>query len=194
MNYLNEITIIIFSYLIGSVPFGLIVANIFGKGDIRKQGSGNIGATNVLRTSGKALGALTLLLDALKGAVAVIVAKKFSGIDGVIALSGFLAVIGHIFPIWLKFKGGKGVATAIAVYLSLGVWFGLFACFSWIVTFYFTRISSISSIATVICSFVIAIIFMGLHVYLLSLALAIIITLKHKSNILRLFTGSENQL
>ena len=116
----------VLAYLLGSIPFGLILTRVFGAGDLRKIGSGNIGATNVLRTGRRSLAAATLLLDGGKGALAVLIADRF-GSDIAVAAAGF-AVIGHLFPVWLGFKGGKGVATALGVFLALAPFTGLIAC------------------------------------------------------------------
>src|SRR5882672_10717890 len=108
------------AYLLGSLPFGLLVAKVFGRGDVRKEGSGNIGATNVSRVAGPRAGILTLLLDGAKGAAAVLVAGRYSNDSAMwMVIAGLVALVGHCFPVWLKFKGGKGVATAAGVYLTL---------------------------------------------------------------------------
>jgi glycerol-3-phosphate acyltransferase PlsY len=131
-------------YLLGSIPFGLLLTSAAGLGDIRKQGSGNIGATNVLRTGNKKLAAATLLLDALKGVVAVMICGFFGPIAAVAAAMG--AVIGHMFPIWLKFKGGKGVATSIGVLLGLSWPVGAIVCALWLAIAAAFRYSSLAAL------------------------------------------------
>lgn len=134
------------AYLLGSIPFGLILTNLSGVGDLRKIGSGNIGATNVLRTGNKKLAAATLLLDGAKGAVAVLVAKLFGPDIAIVAATG--AFLGHLFPIWLKFRGGKGVATAFGILLALCTPVGILACGSWLIAAIVFRYSSLSALMT----------------------------------------------
>ena len=138
----------IFSYFLGSVPFGLILTRMAGHGDIRKHGSGNIGATNVLRKSGKFIALLTLILDASKGAVAIFVTSYFFDDYTVLITSGFCAILGHVFPVWLGFKGGKGVATSFAVFLVLNLKIGIILCMVWILTLAVFRISGLSAVIT----------------------------------------------
>jgi glycerol-3-phosphate acyltransferase PlsY len=138
----------IFSYLLGSVPFGLILTRMAGHGDIRKHGSGNIGATNVLRKSGKFIAFLTLILDASKGAVAIFVTSYFFDDYTVLITSGFCAILGHVFPVWLGFKGGKGVATSFAVFLILNLKIGIILFMVWLLTLAIFRISGLSAVVT----------------------------------------------
>ena len=138
------IIVILFSYLGGSIPFGLILTKLFTNQDVRKIGSGNIGATNVLRTGNKYLAALTLLLDVLKGYLPVIIAIKF--FPQYVLLSALLTFLGHVFSIWLKFKGGKGVATYLGVILSLSYELSILFIFTWVVVFLIFKYSSVSSI------------------------------------------------
>ena len=140
---MDILIVILFSYLSGSIPFGLILTKIFGDQDIRNIGSGNIGATNVLRTGNKFLAALTLVLDILKGYIPVIIAQQY--FPGLIQLSCLLAFFGHIFPVWLKFKGGKGVATYLGILLALSIQLGLLFMFTWLVVSLIFKYSSVSS-------------------------------------------------
>lgn len=184
---------LICAYLLGSIPFGLLVAKATGVGDPRQQGSGNIGATNLVRVGGKKLGLLTLLLDAGKGAAAVWIAK-FHGSEALTAWAGFLAVIGHCFPVWLRFKGGRGVSTALAVLLFYLWPVGLFACSLWLGIFALTRTSSLASLIAIGSSPVYALLLaggMGTPGFLLTLGLAILITARHRANIGRLLRGKE---
>ena len=140
---MDIIIVILFSYLSGSIPFGLILTKIFGDQDIRNIGSGNIGATNVLRTGNKFLAALTLVLDILKGYIPVIIAQQYFPV--LIQLSCLLAFLGHVFPIWLKFRGGKGVATYLGILLALSIQLGLLFMFAWLVVSLIFKYSSLSS-------------------------------------------------
>jgi glycerol-3-phosphate acyltransferase PlsY len=135
------------SYLSGSVPFGLLLTRWAGHGDVRQQGSGNIGATNVLRTAGKKLGALTLLCDALKGAIPVTIAQLL--VPEWVAACGLAALCGHLFPVWLRFRGGKGVATALGVMLAAAPLAGALTCLTWLVTARLFRISSLAALISI---------------------------------------------
>jgi len=150
---MDVLIVILFSYLSGSIPFGLILTKIFGDQDIRNIGSGNIGATNVLRTGNKFLAALTLILDILKGYIPVIIAQQY--FPGLIQLSCLLAFLGHIFPVWLKFKGGKGVATYLGILLALSIQLGLLFMFTWLVVSLIFKYSSVSSMFASLTVFVI---------------------------------------
>ena len=140
---MDVLIVILFSYLSGTIPFGLILTKIFGDQDIRNIGSGNIGATNVLRTGNKFLAALTLVLDILKGYIPVIIAQQY--FPGLIQLSCLLAFLGHVFPVWLKFKGGKGVATYLGILIALSYTLSILFIFTWIVVLLIFRFSSLSS-------------------------------------------------
>lgn len=183
---------LVFGYLLGSIPFGLILTRMAGLGDVRSIGSGNIGATNVLRTGNKKLAAATLLLDMLKGTVAVLIAGIASPEAAIVA--GFGAFLGHIFPVWLKFKGGKGVATYLGVLLGL-FWQGalIFAA-AWLIIAYTSRYSSLAAlVAAVIVP--VALYIMGAHqIAALFLILTIIVFIKHKANIQRLVSGTEGKI
>jgi len=150
---MDIIIVILFSYFSGSIPFGLILTKIFGDQDIRNIGSGNIGATNVLRTGNKFLAGLTLVLDILKGYIPVIITQQY--FPGLIQLSCLLAFLGHIFPVWLKFKGGKGVATYLGILLALSIQLGLLFMFTWLVVSLIFKYSSVSSMFASLTVFVI---------------------------------------
>ena len=150
---MDILIVILLSYLSGSIPFGLILTKIFGGQDIRNIGSGNIGATNVLRTGNKFLAALTLLLDILKGYIPVIIAQQY--FPGLIQLSCLLAFLGHVFPVWLKFKGGKGVATYLGILLALSIQLGLLFMFTWLAVSLIFKYSSVSSMFASLTVFVI---------------------------------------
>ena len=150
---MDIIIVILFSYLSGSIPFGLILTKIFGDQDIRNIGSGNIGATNVLRAGNKFLAALTLVLDILKGYIPVLITQQY--FPGLIQLSCLLAFLGHVFPVWLKFKGGKGVATYLGILLALSIQLGLLFMFTWLVISLIFKYSSVSSMFASLTVFVI---------------------------------------
>jgi glycerol-3-phosphate acyltransferase PlsY len=177
-------------YLMGSVPFGLVLTRAAGLGDIRSIGSGNIGATNVLRTGNKALAAATLALDALKGLVALLIARWLWGEDAAL-VAGVAAMAGHAFPVWLGFKGGKGVATGAGVMLGAAPWLGLTALAVWVAVFAATRISSASALAACAVAPIAALFFGDGKLALLALGLGALITWRHKANIQRLLAGTE---
>lgn len=176
-------------YLLGSIPFGLILTRLTGAGDLRAIGSGNIGATNVLRTGRKGLAAATLLLDMAKGAAAVLIGQRF-GTDYAV-LAGVAAFLGHVYPVWLKFRGGKGVATMLGVTLALHWGLGLVFASVWLAALAATRISSVSGMAAAISAPIAASMIgrMGLGYALL--ALTLIVIWKHSANIGRLIDGTE---
>ena len=179
-------------YLFGSVPFGLLLTRFAGLGDVRKIGSGNIGATNVLRTGNKGLAALTVLLDAGKGTAAVLIAALY-GPDTMI-VAGYGALIGHLFPVWLRFKGGKGVATALGIMLGISWPTALVCLATWIAVVAVTRYSSLAAlVATLIVPFV-AWWLATPQIAEFGAILAAIIWLRHLSNIRRLLNGSENRI
>lgn len=183
---------LVFGYLLGSIPFGLVLTRLAGLGDVRSIGSGNIGATNVLRTGNKKLAAATLVLDALKGTLAVLVAARFG--EGAAIAAGFGAFIGHLFPVWIGFKGGKGVATYLGVLIGLAWPGALVFAAAWIVTALLTRYSSLSAlIASVIVP--VALYVRGDHaVAALFAVLTVIIFIKHRANIERLLNGTESRI
>ncbi len=180
------------AYLVGSVPFGLLLTRISGGGDLRQLGSGNIGATNVLRTGKKGLAAATLALDGAKGAVAVLAAKNFGPDLAVIAAGS--AVIGHVFPVWLKFRGGKGVATALGCVLAIAWPVGLCACATWLVVALLSRYSSLAGMLAVGSAPVFAWYLADPQRTELMIFLAVIVVLRHHSNIRRLLKGEESRI
>jgi glycerol-3-phosphate acyltransferase PlsY len=177
-------------YLFGSVPFGLLLTRLAGLGDIRSIGSGNIGATNVLRTGNKGLAAATLLLDAGKGAFAVGVFRYLGPPDAAL-WGGLGAVIGHLFPVWLGFKGGKGVATALGVLLTAAWPVGVASCAVWLIVFGMARISSLASLAAMAIAPLAAVIFAPGKTAWLALAIALMVIARHHENIRRLLAGNE---
>lgn len=189
--------IFLISYFIGSIPFGLLFTRFAGFGDVRKIGSGNIGATNVLRTGNKKVAALTLLCDMLKGTVVILVIKFLSNpIENslIISLAGFFAFLGHLFPIWLKFKGGKGVATYLGV--CLGVYWPAAIVFIvvWMGFFLLTRYSSLSALVSVLITPVFVFYFLDSHFYCMLIAMSIFVYIKHYANISRLLIGKESKI
>jgi glycerol-3-phosphate acyltransferase PlsY len=183
----------VIGYLSGSVPYGLLLTRAAGLGDIRSIGSGNIGATNVLRTGNKKVAAATLLLDALKGAIPVLLLGWLWGRDaGLIA--GIAALLGHIFPVWLGFKGGKGVATGAGVLLAASWWIGLLCALIWVVMAKVTRISSASALTACACAPVIALISGDLRLAGFALVLVLLIIWRHQDNIRRLLAGTEPRI
>lgn len=180
-------------YFLGSIPFGLLLTHLAGLGDVRQIGSGNIGATNVLRTGRKGLAAATLLLDAAKGAAAVLIANHCFG-QTAATIAGFGALLGHIYPVWLKFKGGKGVATFLGVLIGLAWELAALFAIVWLAVAAITRISSLSAmIATVAVP--IGAWFLGYdQVAVASALMAVIILIKHRGNIRRLLAGEEPRI
>jgi glycerol-3-phosphate acyltransferase PlsY len=183
----------VFGYLLGSVPFGLLLTRAAGGPDVRTIGSGNIGATNVLRTGNKALAAATLLCDMFKGTVAVLVVAHFYGFDAAL-VAGLGAFIGHVFPVWLKFKGGKGVATYIGLLIGLAWPGALIFIGLWLIVAYFSRYSSL---AALIASALTPVGLLGLglpNVAALFFLLTIILWVMHRANIRRLLNGEEGKI
>lgn len=179
-------------YFLGSLPFGLILTRLAGMGDIRDIGSGNIGATNVLRTGNKKIAAATLLLDGAKGAVAVLIAQIYGPDIAIVAATG--ALLGHLFPVWLKFRGGKGVATALGILLALSPAVGALACGTWLLAALLFRYSSLSALIALAAS--------PLYMWWLadpqrtefSLAMAVLVWIRHRENIMRLVRGEESKI
>ena len=180
-------------YLLGSIPFGLILTRVSGGPDVRTIGSGNIGATNVLRTGNKKLAAATLIGDMLKGTVAVLLARDFAGIEAAL-LAGLGAFLGHLFPVWLKFKGGKGVATYIGLLIGL-YWPGaLIFCAIWLAAAFAFRYSSLAAlIASALTPGVLYLLGMP-HIAVLFLLLTLLLWIMHRANITRLLAGSEGKI
>ena len=181
------------AYLLGSIPFGVILTRLAGAGDIRRIGSGNIGATNVLRTGRKGLAALTLVLDAGKGWLAVFIAGRLYGPDmAVIACYGVL--IGHVFPLWLHFRGGKGVSTALGVLLALSWPVGVAALLAWVAVVVATRLSSLAALVAAAAAPVFAWFLATQQTTEFAVALAVLIWLRHLGNIRRLLRGEESRI
>ena len=181
------------AYLLGSIPFGIVIARLFGLGDLRAIGSGNIGTTNVLRTGNRLAAFLTLMLDAGKGAGAVLVARSVLGEDAA-QLAGLAAFVGHLFPVWLGFRGGKGVATFLGILLALALPVGGAACGIWLITARIRRYSSLAALVAAALSPLAAIILGFGDIAILASVLAILIFERHKANIVRLWNGQEPRI
>jgi len=179
-------------YVLGSIPVGLLLARLFGHGDIRAIGSGNIGATNVLRTGNKPLAAVTLLLDGAKGAAAVLLAAIYG--PDLALTAGFAAVIGHVAPVWLLFRGGKGVATSLGVLLAIDWRLGLIACAVWLAVAALFRYSSLASLVALVSAPGFGYLLAGRQLSELAAMLAAIVVLKHHGNIRRLVSGRESRI
>ena len=180
-------------YLLGSIPFGMILARVMGLGNLRDIGSGNIGATNVLRTGNKTAAALTLLFDAGKGAAIVLIARAFAGEDAA-QLAGLAAIIGHCFPVWLRFKGGKGVATYFGLMIALSPIVGLAAGAIWIVVAAIGRYSSAAALFAAGWAPLIVAYMTDGKLFVLSCILAVLIYARHRTNIKRLRAGQEPKI
>lgn len=181
------------AYLLGSVPFGLLLARAFGLGDLRRVGSGNIGATNVLRTGHRGAAAATLILDAAKGAVAVLVAREMFG-ELAAQTAALGAFLGHLFPIWLRFRGGKGVATFLGTLLALAPVCGLAACGTWLATAALFRISSLAALVAAALSPIWMALFGAEGAIWLTIVMAALVWLRHHANIWRLLRGMEPRI
>lgn len=183
---------LVFGYLLGSIPFGLLITRAAGLGDVRNIGSGNIGATNVLRTGNKGLAAATLLLDALKGTAAALIAGHFSPDFGLLA--GFGAFLGHLFPVWLGFKGGKGVATYLGVLLGLA-WQGMLVfAVVWLAMAFLFRYSSLAALAAAVIVPVALYLISTPQIAGLFAVMSLIVIIKHHANISRLLAGTEGKI
>jgi glycerol-3-phosphate acyltransferase PlsY len=184
--------LLLLGYLLGSIPFGLLLTRLAGLGDIRAVGSGNIGATNVLRTGRKGLAAATLILDAAKGTAAVLIGWRW-GLSGTLAV-GLGAYLGHCFPIWLRFRGGKGVATWLGVLLGLHWPTMLIAALIWLGTAAATRYSSLSALVSSAAAPIVLLSFGQTEMAMLAALLAILIWIRHRTNLKRLLTGEESKI
>lgn len=188
----GPILALLLGYGLGAIPFGLVLTRAAGLGDVRAIGSGNIGATNVLRTGNRALAAATLVLDALKGAAAVLLARLFwPEQDQLHALAGLAAFLGHLFPVWLGFRGGKGVATMVGTVAALFWPAGLAAALVWLATLFLTRISSLAGMVSAASAPVAAASFGRFDLVLLFLGFTLLVLWKHRANISRLLAGTE---
>jgi glycerol-3-phosphate acyltransferase PlsY len=181
------------AYLLGAVPFGIVMARLFGLGDLRKIGSGNIGATNVLRTGNKLAALLTLLLDAGKGGIAVLIARAALGEDAA-QVAGLAAFLGHLFPVYLGFRGGKGVATFLGTLLALAWPVGLAACGTWLVMALALRYSSLSALVAAASAPLWALVLGHREMVGLGLVLTALIFVRHDANIRRLIAGTEPRI
>ena len=190
---MQEILIIlIYSYFLGSIPFGLILTKTFTGKDIRNTGSGNIGATNVLRSSGKVLAVVTLLLDTLKGYLAVAITINF--FPEFTLLSSLIVFIGHIFPVWIKFKGGKGVATYLGILLALNYYFFFIFILLWSIIILIFKYASLASLTSALLIFLLNVYLNGIGQSYSFLIFLLLIIYSHKDNIVRLRTGSEKKI
>jgi len=180
-------------YLAGSIPFGVIVARVFGLGDLRKIGSGNIGATNVLRTGNKAAALITLLLDAAKGAMPVAVFLAMWG-DLAAQAAGLAAFLGHCFPVWLKFRGGKAMATFLGIMLAIHPLSWALMCLTWLAAVALTRISSVGALSAAASGPIWLMIFSRWEAVLLAIILGVLIWIRHHANIRRLLRGEEPRI
>lgn len=178
------------AYLLGSIPFGVVITRALGLGDLRGIGSGNIGATNVLRTGNKGAAAATLVLDAAKGAVAVLIARALAGEDAA-QLAALASFLGHLFPVWLGFRGGKGVATFLGTLLALAWPVGVLACLTWLAAFAVLRISSASALVAAASAPVWLALLGPAPMIALAVALAALVWYRHTANIRRLLAGTE---
>ena len=181
------------AYLLGSVPFGIVITRLLGLGDLRKIGSGNIGATNVLRTGHKGAALATLLLDAGKGGIAVLIARAMVGEDAA-QLAALASFLGHLYPVWLGFKGGKGVATFLGTLLALAWPVGLAVCATWVVTAVLTRISSLSALVAAASSALWLFWFDHGQMLLLAVILTLLVYLRHWANLERIKAGTEPKI
>lgn len=186
------------AYLIGAIPFGLVIAKLFGLGDIRNIGSGNIGATNVLRTGNKIAAALTLLLDSGKGLFVVMISRYLNGDGNVIAITGLLSIVGHCYPIWLGFRGGKGVATGLGVFLGFHPLVGAMVCLVWLITAFLFRFSSLAAIISYTSAPILFALISSSPLPVLTVITAGMIAAlaiwRHRGNIKRLFSGTEPRI
>lgn len=180
-------------YLLGSIPFGIVITRALGLGDLRQIGSGNIGATNVLRTGNKPAALTTLLLDSGKGAIAVLLARWLAGPDAAL-IAGAAAFLGHLFPVWLGFRGGKGVATFLGTLLALDWRLGLTACGLWLLAALIGRISSLSALVAAALTPAVALWLDGWNMAAVTAFMAILIFIRHHANITRIMAGTEPRI
>ena len=193
MDWTGLIGVALAAYLLGSIPFGLVMARVFGLGDLRQIGSGNIGATNVLRTGNKLAAALTLIGDAGKGAAAVLIARSVAG-ESAAGIAGLFAMLGHLYPVYIGFRGGKGVATFLGTLLALSFPVGLATCATWLLIAAIFRYSSLSALVAAALAPIYAGPFYHWHGAALVLILTLLIVFKHRDNIARLRAGTETKI
>ncbi|MFL4470254.1 glycerol-3-phosphate 1-O-acyltransferase PlsY [Tateyamaria armeniaca] len=184
----------VIGYGLGSIPFGMVLARVMGLGNLRDIGSGNIGATNVLRTGNKLAAALTLLLDAGKGAAALLLARFATGAEDAAQLAGLAAMLGHCYPVWLRFKGGKGVATFLGLLLALHWPVGVGACIAWLVGAGVSRISSMGALVAAAASTFLMLFLGAANALLLGVILTLLIFWRHRANIGRIRAGTEPKI
>jgi len=193
LGLMNIFLVILFAYLIGSIPFGIIISKIMGLGNLRNIGSGNIGATNVLRTGNKLAAILTLIFDLLKGAISVIITYYIFN-DTTAQIAALSSFLGHCFPIWLKFKGGKGVATFIGISLALYWPAGILICLTWVLTAFLSRVSSLSALISSLSSILwVWILGVPSAVFVMTV-LTILIWYRHIENIKRIIKNTEPKI
>lgn len=183
----------VLAYLLGSIPFGIVITRALGLGDLRQIGSGNIGATNVLRTGNKGAALATLVLDAAKGGIAVLIARAALAEDAA-QLAGLAAFIGHLFPVWLGFKGGKGVATFLGTMIALAWPVGLAACGTWVVAALISRISSVAALVAAASTSAWLLVFGEGRLLFVVMAMTILIYVRHKDNLRRIKAGTEPKI
>lgn len=184
----------VLAYLLGSVPFGVVVTRAMGLGDLRRIGSGNIGATNVLRTGHKGAALATLLLDGAKGAVAVLLARALTGAGDAAQLAGLAAFLGHLYPVWLRFRGGKGVATFLGTLLALAWPVGLACCATWLVAALITRISSAAALTAAASASLWLLVFGQGRLLVLVVILTVLVYIRHSANLARIKAGTEPKI
>jgi glycerol-3-phosphate acyltransferase PlsY len=184
--------IAIYSYLLGSIPFGLILTKIFLNKDLREIGSGNIGATNAFRTGKKSLGIITLIFDVLKGYLSILITLNY--LQEYIYFSSLLCLLGHIFPVWLKFKGGKGVAVYLGILFSFSLNLGFLFVLTWLIVLFFSKYSSLSSLVSALTIFTYSIIFKSFEESIFFFIIFIIMIYTHRANIFRLKNKKENKI
>lgn len=190
---IQAVGILLAGYLLGSIPFGVVVARVMGLGNLRDIGSGNIGATNVLRTGNKLAAFLTLIFDAGKGLAALLIARTMFG-EAAGQIAGLGAFLGHLFPVWLGFKGGKGVATFLGILIALSFWVGFAACMTWLATALVSRISSASALVSSALAPVWAVVLGYPQGAGLAALLALFVWWSHRANIGRLLNGTEPKI
>ena len=184
----------VLGYLLGSIPFGILVTRAMGLGDLRSVGSGNIGATNVLRTGNKGAALATLLLDGGKGAVAVLLARWLVGGEDAAQVAGFAAFLGHLYPVWLGFRGGKGVATFLGLFLALDWQVGFALCLTWLVTALVTRYSSVAALFAAASAGLWIVWWTDGSLLVLALILTVLVYVRHSANLTRLKAGTEPRI
>ncbi|MEX0277979.1 MAG: glycerol-3-phosphate 1-O-acyltransferase PlsY [Ruegeria sp.] len=183
----------VLGYLMGSIPFGMVIAKVMGLGNLREIGSGNIGATNVLRTGNKTAAALTVLMDGGKGVVAVLLARALAG-EGAAQIAALMAFLGHCFPVWLGFKGGKGVATFLGLWLALDWRVGVACCLTWLVAAAIWRISSVGALAAAALSTTWVMVLTNGSTFGLGIVLTLLVYWRHSENISRIKAGTEPRI